>query len=206
MSSRALIVARTRIRGAACVGGLVLATNRGLRLLEADGTNPSFRTPYQVGEVWDLDYRVPGDLLAPHLEDVLVDRAARVGRVEDLPGFLLRQVEPWRGSPEGLFEGLIQPTDTGSGYVSRRTGVPPISTGFWISDEPLKRVTEGRAVRYRYPLAHGVHLLSYSGWAAPVETIPAGTLLRVSLARWWRPEDAPGMEARCYLQLSGWYL
>ena len=40
----------------------------------------------------------------------------------------------------------------------------------------------------------------------PIKVIPAGTLVRVSLARWWRPEDSePNFEERCYLQLSGWY-
>jgi len=34
--------------------------------------------------------------------------------------------------------------------------------------------------------------------------IPADTLLRVSLARWWDNEGRH--EERCYLQLSGWYV
>ena len=54
---------------------------------------------------------------------------------------------------------------------------------------------EGRRARYNIP---------YVGCAEAIDLIPAGTLVRVSLARWWRPE---GMnEERCYLQLSGWYL
>jgi ATP-dependent DNA helicase RecQ len=36
--------------------------------------------------------------------------------------------------------------------------------------------------------------------------IPAGTLLRVSLAHWWRPAEKPEEEERCYVQLSGWFL
>ena len=36
--------------------------------------------------------------------------------------------------------------------------------------------------------------------------IPAGTLVRVSLAHWWRPEDDHTGELRCYVQLSGWFL
>jgi hypothetical protein len=34
--------------------------------------------------------------------------------------------------------------------------------------------------------------------------LEANTLLRLSLARWW--QQAPELEERCYLQLSGWYL
>ena len=29
--------------------------------------------------------------------------------------------------------------------------------------------------------------------------------MRVSLARWWRPEDTPEVEEKCYAQLSGWF-
>ena len=205
MSAKVLIVAKTRVRQTACVGGLVVGTNRSVRLLDEDGTNLPPDTGYAVGDLWELEYRVPTDLLPPHTEDVLVDSARRVERIADVVGFLRARVEPWHGPPERLYDGLIQPTDAGSGYISQPTGVPHASTGFWISDEPLTRVHDEGPVRYRYPLAHGVHLLVYSGYAPPVERIPAGTLLRVSLARWWRPESAAGIEARCYLQLSGWY-
>ena len=45
--------------------------------------------------------------------------------------------------------------------------------------------------------------MPYVGFEEAVETIPAGTLVRVSLARWW---DTNGTtEDRCSLQLSGWY-
>jgi hypothetical protein len=28
--------------------------------------------------------------------------------------------------------------------------------------------------------------------------------MRISLARWWKPDDSE-LSERCYLQLSGWY-
>ena len=34
--------------------------------------------------------------------------------------------------------------------------------------------------------------------------IPKGKIIRLSLAKWWKPEDSD-IELRCYLQLSGWY-
>lgn len=46
--------------------------------------------------------------------------------------------------------------------------------------------------------------IKYVGFAEPINKIPAGTLVRVSLARWWRPTETS--EERCYLQLSGWYV
>ena len=39
--------------------------------------------------------------------------------------------------------------------------------------------------------------------AEPISEIPSGTLLRVSLARWWKKYEEE--EKKCYLQLSGWY-
>ena len=42
------------------------------------------------------------------------------------------------------------------------------------------------------------------GFAPKINKIPAGTLIRISLARWWKPDDVD-IEHRCYLQLSGWY-
>ena len=44
----------------------------------------------------------------------------------------------------------------------------------------------------------------YVGLQPTEDIIPKGTLLRVSLARWWSPNDVE-VENRCYLQLSGWY-
>jgi ATP-dependent DNA helicase RecQ len=46
----------------------------------------------------------------------------------------------------------------------------------------------------------------FVGFQEPVEVIPAGTLLRVSLAHWWRPREDADVEPRCYVQLSGWYV
>lgn len=45
--------------------------------------------------------------------------------------------------------------------------------------------------------------IKFVGFQNPLDIIPAGTLIRVFLARWWAsPNDN---ERRCYLQLSGWY-
>jgi hypothetical protein len=200
VAERVLIVARTRIRGGACVGGLVLNSGRSVRLTEPG--SPS-GIPFRVGELWDLDYLVPTDLTPPHVEDVIAHQAVSAGRVRDLRAFLLERVCPLEGPPELLFEGLLQATDTGSGYLSAETGVPHASVGFWLPDRPLARVTEGETVRFRYPSRYGVRSLTYVGFDPAPEVLRARTLLRVSLARWWRGPS--GMEQpRCYLQLSGW--
>jgi hypothetical protein len=202
---RVLIVAKTHFHDRACVGGLALDDNRGLRLLEANGAHQPADTPFEIGQVWDLDFRPGSHIKPPHIEDVLVSNKRLMGRVVDLLACLLGRVKPWRGAPNQTFEDLVRPTYHGSGYVNDIMGVPSMSTGFWQPDRPLAyEESEGKPY-YRYPCDKGVRLLRYVGFASPVKSLPTGTLVRLSLARWWRPDGAYDVEDRCYLQLSGWY-
>ena len=103
-----------------------------------------------------------------------------------------------------LFDGKIHFTMNGGGYVSA-TNIPDRATGFWIPSEPLRLDTDERD-KQGYFEKYNRHL-SYVGTSDElVEIIEPGTLVRVSLARWWRPPNAdPTFEERCYAQLSGWY-
>ena len=76
---------------------------------------------------------------------------------------------------------------------------------FWRPDQPLGLDYQGKRIRYRYPGEDGGRTITFVGFQEPVEVIPAGTLVRVSLAHWWRPTDKPEQELRCYVQLSGWF-
>jgi hypothetical protein len=202
---RVVIVAKTRIHDRACVGGLALDDNKGLRLLESNGAHQSADTAYEVGQVWELDFRPSSHVRPPHVEDVLVTKMRLMGRVIDLPACILGRISPWRGAPNQTFEDLVRPTHNGSGYVNDIMGVPSMSTGFWLPDRPLaQEVSEGK-LYYRYPCDKGVRLLRYVGFISPAKCIPTGTLVRLSLARWWRPDGAYDVEERCYLQMSGWY-
>ncbi len=201
-----LILAKTRMReGFCCVGGLDLETNRGVRLLQANGLNQPESTPYQIGQIWALDAR-PADLLRPpHIEDVLVSSARGIGRQIGLASFLRDRVEIWRGSPNVLFDGLLKATPLGSGYISAKHGMPPVSVGFWISDRELSSVNSNGKWRYNYSGRSPVRYIPYVGMERAIPRLKAGTLLRVSLARWWSPPGKSEIEERCYLQLSGWY-
>ena len=107
-----------------------------------------------------------------------------------------------------LFERLLQSTGTGTGalYISNQNGVPPYSTTFWRPNKPLSSNRAYDKVRYHYSTENGFYALTFVGIQEAVETISEGTLLRVSLARWWCPEETPDVEERCYMQLSGWFL
>ena len=109
------------------------------------------------------------------------------------------------GGLDALYENLTQTTKLGALYIAERTGIPAYSTQFWRPDQPLLRDDDSKRVRYRYHTPDGGRTLTFVGFQEPVPEIPAGTLLRVSLAHWWRSEEMPEGELRCYVQLSGWF-
>ena len=113
---------------------------------------------------------------------------------------------PVTGGANLLYAGLTQAARTGALYIAERTGIPPFSTTFWRPDQPLQMTDDSKRIRYRYPTPDGGRTLTFVGFQEPIETIPAGALVRVSLAHWWRPEDDHAGELRCYVQLSGWFL
>ncbi|WP_179375776.1 hypothetical protein [Winogradskyella wichelsiae] len=50
--------------------------------------------------------------------------------------------------------------------------------------------------------------LKWVGMVEPLKIIPKGTLIRVSLAKWWPRKNKLkdyNVPHGCYLQLSGWY-
>jgi hypothetical protein len=208
---RVLIVAKTRMSNDACVGGLALDTNRNVRLLRPGGLHQPENTSFDVGQVWELDSHQPSHLTPPHIEDVIVTKEHYVGQQPDLRNFLMQRIQPWRGGLDKLFDGLLV-IEGASGYVSRYKGIPKCSVGYWLPDTSLtmtfKNNKPSYQLEYRSRENSSPHRRSFSikyvGFSNPIYRIPAGSLIRVSLARWWvQPETD---EERCYLQLSGWYL
>lgn len=201
-----IIVSKTHMSKASCVGALA-KNGRFLRLLDERGNNQPVDTDYEVGQVWDLEFSEAGHRTPPHVEDVYVTSRRRIGVLDKGKKMLdvLRdyRVSFWEGAPDVLFDGLLQWTEGGSGYISEEGEIPCNSVGFWVPDRRLKKKIFYEKVRYDYPKINGWRSIPYVGYGDPVVIIPAGTLVRVSLARWW---DRDGeTEDRCSLQLSGWY-
>ena len=200
--TRVLIVAKTRLSDEArCVGGLN-AQGIGLRLSEPDGSSPQADTPYEIGDEWEMKVVRKRRADSPHVEDVLVRDAWHVGsRADTLFNTIVALTVPWRCDLHQTFDRCLKATPRGSAYVDAQA-VPAMSTGFWISNCELRAQSDERG-RVRYCGA-GLSI-KYVGICAPATTIPAGWLVRLSLARWWRESSAgPEAERRCYLQLSGW--
>lgn len=205
-----IIVSKTKMASNECVGGIVIETGKFVRLLDQSGSNQPIDCDFEIGEIWDIEFNERYNSNAPHKEDVLItsksyteQRASK----ENLSNWVQKNFpdKVWNGNPDVLFDGMIRFTTSGSGYISHENGVPEFSVGFWISDRNLTRRDYQGKVRYSYPSAGNWRSITYVGKDEPIDTIPAGTLMRVSLARWWSPDDND-LEERCYLQLSGWYL
>ncbi len=201
-----VIVSKTHMSNAACVGALTSDGNF-LRLLDEYGNNQPKNTGFEVRQIWDIEFKKRTNLKPPHVEDILITKKELKGELKDEIS-MLQIVERfnapiWRGSPDTLFDGCLLWSNSGSGYISEE-GMPSQSVGFWIPDMNLTKRIVFDKVRYSYPNINGWRSLPYVGYADPIEIIPSGTLVRVSLARWW---DRNGeTEFRCSLQLSGWYL
>lgn len=202
-----LIVSRTRMHGNhVCIGGFDLVAQRSVRLLNAQGYNQSNDSPYQIGDLWNISYQIRPRCDAPHLEDVLVSRATKESSIADLPGFIRANCPIVVGPLASTFGGLLQFTAAGAGYLSREGGIPDYSVCFWQCASALNRNDFKDKVRYDCRQNFQIRHISYVGFQEPLDVIPAGTLLRLSLARWWKPNDAPPEDTeKCFLQLSGYY-
>ena len=200
---KVLIVSKTHMANAACVGALTSDSYQNIRLLQLGGSNLPIDNNYEVGSVWDIQFHHRPGVIPPHIEDIIVQQSQYLGRVHDIKETLLKKAGIWKGSHKDLFDGLVRFTHNGSGYISERIGIPSQSVGFWIPNKPLKKFMDGDKIRYQFSDENVK--IAYVGYAESLDVLPAGSLLRVSLARWWKPNDG-AMEVRCYLQLSGWYL
>lgn len=133
-----LIVATTHMSGdRVCVGAFDLVSGRNLRLLDAVGEQPT-RGNYSVGQVWQIQYKKV-DCILPHSEDVLVQSKSLISNNSaDTYEIIASRVNPWEGSPDVLFSGLLKWTANGSGFYRHNADSPlKISTGYWRPDADL---------------------------------------------------------------------
>jgi hypothetical protein len=189
-----------------CVGGITIPGLVSVRLLKADGGYHAMNTEFNVGQVWEVEFREPNSFVAPHIENVLITRAKLISSNNDIADVIdedgLTRITSI-GHPTGLFDGHLNWTNNRNGYISK-TAIPSHSTGFWITDKDLHYDSQSKHYYYRDD-EDEIYGFKYVGCDEPIEVIPAQTKIRVSLAKWWHPKDVD-MEDRCYLQLSGWYL
>jgi len=200
-----LIVAKTHMRNAACVGGFEISSKRNVRLLTIDGENQPSNTDLEVGQIWNVDYTDRPQLTPPHVEDVQITKREFVKTQSSVGDFLKSNATIWRGDPRAIFEGKVHFGRAQSGYITNKGGIPSQSVGFWLSDKDLElTILDDQKHYYYFGESGEIFAFPYVGYSKTVETIKTGALIRVSLARWWRPNERVE-EKRCYCQLSGWY-
>ena len=206
MITDVLILSKTHMHGGKCCVGGMTVTGRNVRLLTSLGENQPEKTEFIPRQIWKITFIEKSHLNPPHVEDVCIqsqELKETLGPDIKIIDFIKqRDIHIWQGNPDLLFDGLLKWTKNGSGYINKEA-IPNQSVGFWISDRNITRKEFKDEIRFNYPINVGWRSIKYVGYEPPVDIIPTGTLLRVSLARWWQ-QDVKA-EERCYLQLSGWY-
>ena len=211
---KAVIAAKTHMGQNISVGAVDADTGDLLRLIPRD--NAAYHSWQEfnanIGDLIDLEGSKaptvkPPDFEPPHsAEDVLVDKWNPTGKKEkDLSAWIRSRCLIWKGDLSSLFDGKLLFTSWGKGHIDRGDPLPTHSVGFWELPAPLtlKHGPDGKpyytAVGITPPIA-----IKYVGVGKPEEELPVGRVIRLSLGRWWAPDDGSKPEA-CGLQISGWY-
>jgi hypothetical protein len=129
-------------------------------------------SPFRIGDEWDISCSPCGPRRAPHVEDVTVSKATKRGDVGSLAKYILKRATPWKGTIDKLFEGKIQFTRNGAGFISQ-SRVPAGATGFWLPSYDLHLDHDERNKAGYYPEHSHLHL-SYVGLEDTTDVIKKG--------------------------------
>ena len=201
----AVVVAKTRMGQNVCVGAVNADTGELLRLIPRDGVAyhswQDFRPA--IGDLINITGAAATSVEAPHVEDYIVDNWSPTGkRAGDLAGWIRSRCTIWKGDRTCLFDGRLKFTSWGKGHVDRGDPLPSQSVGFWLLPETLNLEPGDKK---RYTLAGAMSVSApYVGLSDAPQQIAKGSIVRVSLSRWWAPEDGD-MPQACWLQVSGHY-
>ena len=189
-----------------CVGGICVNNKQFVRLLNQGGFYQPADTKFNIGDIWDVSFTSVTTKREPHNEDVIIHSYKFIRKIYPLETYIKNMgVSIWKNNIANIFEGKILWQGNGKGYFSENIkNYPSHSVGFWISDVDLKHQKVGHQDFYIYQNNGISRQIVYKGNQSILPIIPKGRLIRLSLAKWWKPEDS-NVEARCYLQLSGWY-
>lgn len=201
-----LIVARTQMgAGNVCIGGLDLYNNKNVRMLASGGENQQIDAPFQIGQIWEIEYIPKTNLTPPHLEDVMI-KSYRLNSTLSSAGIIniiTKKCFVVSGSLDGLFGGSVASPLRRASFIDHPSNAPNHSVCFWRPNSDLTHMFSHNKDRYHYCDEKHDTIFAYVGMMPPIETIPQGSLVRMSLARWWSPPNSTSKV--CYLQLSGWY-
>ncbi len=121
MKNFVLILSKTQMkRNQVCIGGLT-STGRYVRLIDSNGNNQPEDTEFKPKQVWEIEFVERDNNTPPHVEDVIVLSTRKIGILKKeitIKDFIQKRKIPiWVGSPDNLFDHLVQWTTGGSGYI-----------------------------------------------------------------------------------------
>lgn len=201
-----VVVAKTRMGQNICVGAVDADSGELLRLIPRDGAEYHSWQDFKasVGELINVSGTMAKSPEPPHVEDYLVSRWEPTGKaVMNLRAWILSKCAVWKGDRSKLFNGRLRFTSRGKGHVDRGSPLPSNSVGFWEIPSSLS-LLPGEKKRFAMTIPLPVSA-PFVGLESPMPTIPKGSIVRLSLSRWWAPDDG-GMPEACWLQVSGYYL
>lgn len=200
-----LIVSRTQMANGVCVGAIDEANGELIRVHNERGGNLTSDAPFQVGDRWQMNVeRAWNARPFPHTEDKQTSSYHKIENIgiEGIKNYIRTHSFGPRmtnGSLAKTFEGKLH-LGGGNNYINR-DNIPCFSTQFWISDQDLVHVINNYNNKETHYYLYGDIRIKFVGFQEHVARIVTGTIIRLSLANWWKGQG----EERCYLQLSGWY-
>ncbi len=203
--TRVLIVSRTKGgTDSVQVGGVDLATGQSYHLLAAGRRPLPASAPYGIGEIYEMELKNTPGAVAPHTENVEVTSFSQTGNREDVVAVAEQHGLIVTGDYSALFGGMLRLAKSGSAFIGK-SAVPNGSYTFWRPSVPLFQVDFQGKKRYTMLFPAGRISMPYVGFTADTpRRLDAGTLLRVMLGPWWKPDNSAVPEA-CYLRLCGWF-
>ena len=202
-----VIVGVTYAGDRVCVGALD-EDGRTYRLHEGDREFMPANHPPTIGERWVITYVAAPDE-PPHLEDVHVHELQKKSSV-DAPRFIAAHGRVHEGRLEHLFLGALVPDPKSNrGKLCLEPGkVPGFSVQFCSLDRQLRLIQDANSTfNYCSTAPELPFAVKYVGVRRPTPAmLETGTLVRFSLAKWWKPSDShDDVPKACSLQLSGWF-
>ena len=205
-----VIIAKTRMGQNLCIGAVRINQRQGrcLRLLPAQNTKYRSWSEFKpaVGDVIKGRLTPCPQAEPPHTEDhILADGWTQAGHMKSARHLVSKFCEVWKGGRDSLFDGTLRWSNAGGGRIPKGARLPDGSVGFWELPAPAKKELHNEKVKYRIHLGANSVLVPFVGEEREQlpDVLPAGTIARMSLSRWWKP---PGHdEDACWLQLSGYY-
>jgi hypothetical protein len=86
-----LIVSKTQMKSAVCVGGLLLDYDANIRLLNPGNRNQPEDTDFEIGQIWDLRFIKRNPLHLPHTEDRIILEKNHLRNIENVYNFLIER-------------------------------------------------------------------------------------------------------------------